>query len=185
MADPHDPGFYTDLLEAALGGDEEAYACFCLEALPLLQFYLAGLCQVFGLSQDLVGDFCNETVVKVLKYARNQKQRRTPSRSEPISSAKAWIKTVARRVVLDYLRKQRRHKERPLGDLDAVSPANAEALVDLLDLLDTLPPREGEVTRCLYIERLTVAETAEKLGISQEATRKAHVRAIHRLKKQL
>jgi len=105
---------------------------------------------------------------------------------EPIDSAKAFLFHVARRVALNFIRKQRNAPFDPFGDRVAAriveeKPDAAEALlvqerIDLLaDALMTLPPRCRDVTVLHKVKGLSHKEVAVQLGIS-ERTVEAHVR---------
>jgi RNA polymerase sporulation-specific sigma factor len=51
--------------------------------------------------------------------------------------------------------------------------------------IDLLTPRGQEVVRMVYFDRLNLAEVARKLGISREAARRVHERALERLRREL
>jgi RNA polymerase sigma-70 factor (ECF subfamily) len=66
------------------------------------------------------------------------------------------------------------------------SPSNAAARAEvkarLLDALEQMDPADRAVLTLRHFEQLTTAETALELGISEEAAKKRHVRALKRLK---
>jgi len=105
---------------------------------------------------------------------------------EPIESAKAFLFLVARRVALNFIRKQRNAPFEPYGERvaarvleetpDAVEALMVQERVDLLaDALMTLPPRCRDVTVLHKVKGLTQKEVAVQLGIS-ERTVETHVR---------
>jgi RNA polymerase sigma factor (sigma-70 family) len=51
--------------------------------------------------------------------------------------------------------------------------------------IDLLTPRGQEVVRMVYFDRMNLAEVARKLGISREAARRVHERALERLRREL
>ena len=86
------------------------------------------------------------------------------------SRLRGWLFGIARRVLMDRLRRQ--YVAPPLDDLDAVDPAaDAEAIdreADLaaLDLaLDTLPLAERDLLTLFYLRDLSLAELAETLDV--------------------
>lgn len=58
----------------------------------------------------------------------------------------------------------------------------AEIKVRLQEALNSLDAMDREVLTLRHFEHLTTAETALELGISEEAAKKRHVRAVRRLK---
>jgi RNA polymerase sigma-70 factor (ECF subfamily) len=68
----------------------------------------------------------------------------------------------------------------------ATSPSAAavrtEMKARLREALDVMDPVDREVLTLRHFEQLTTAEAARELGISEEAAKKRHVRALKRLK---
>jgi RNA polymerase sigma-70 factor (ECF subfamily) len=71
-----------------------------------------------------------------------------------------------------------------LGRLTRPSEAavRAEMKARLHEALDQMDPTDREVLTLRHFEQLTTPETAQELGISEEATKKRHIRALKRLK---
>lgn len=67
----------------------------------------------------------------------------------------------------------------------SVAAVRAEMKTRLRDALDTMDPIDREVLTLRHFEQLTTAETAQELGISEEAAKKRHIRALKRLKEVL
>jgi RNA polymerase sigma-70 factor, ECF subfamily len=74
-----------------------------------------------------------------------------------------------------------------LGRLTRPSEAalRAEMKIRLQEALNALDPTDREVLALRHFERLSTSETATVLGISEEATKKRHIRAVRRLKEVL
>lgn len=74
-----------------------------------------------------------------------------------------------------------------LGRLTRPSEAavRAEMKVRLQEALNAIDPTDREVLALRHFERLSTSETATVLGISEEATKKRHIRAVRRLKEVL
>lgn len=72
---------------------------------------------------------------------------------------------------------------------DGTSPSDAAARAEMKQrlhaALDEMDPIDREVLTLRHFEQLTTAETALELGISEEAAKKRHVRALKRLKRLL
>src|SRR5262245_49187304 len=73
---------------------------------------------------------------------------------------------------------------RLLGRVTTPSAAavRAEMKARLQEALDGMDPADREVLTLRHFEQLTTAEAARELGISEEAAKKRHVRALKRLK---
>lgn len=64
----------------------------------------------------------------------------------------------------------------------SAAAARAEMKLRLREALDAMGPVDREVLTLRHFEQLTTAEAARELGISEEAAKKRHVRALKRLK---
>lgn len=73
---------------------------------------------------------------------------------------------------------------RLLGRLTSPSAAvvRAEMKARLREALDRMDPTDRAVLTLRHFEQLSTAETAQELGISHEAAKKRHIRALKRLK---
>jgi RNA polymerase sigma-70 factor (ECF subfamily) len=73
---------------------------------------------------------------------------------------------------------------RLLGRLTSPSAAavRAEMKARLQEALDLMDPIDRDVLTLRHFEHLTTAETAQELGITEEAAKKRHLRALKRLK---
>jgi RNA polymerase sigma-70 factor (ECF subfamily) len=69
------------------------------------------------------------------------------------------------------------------GPADAAERAERRAAVRAA--LDQLPPADREVLVLRYLERLATAETAAVLGVTENAVRLRHMRALERLRDHL
>jgi RNA polymerase sigma-70 factor (ECF subfamily) len=71
-----------------------------------------------------------------------------------------------------------------LGRLTRPSEAavRAETRARLHEALDLMDPTDREVLTLRHFEQLSTTETAQELGISEEAAKKRHIRALKRLK---
>jgi RNA polymerase sigma factor (sigma-70 family) len=111
---------------------------------------------------------------------------------EPIQSARAFLFTIARRIALDVVRKQRNSPIEPAADPAATThaettPGVAEHLdreerVQLVtEALLTLPPRCREAVMLYKLKGLSRREVATALGISEKTVDEQVARGVKRL----
>jgi RNA polymerase sigma-70 factor (ECF subfamily) len=96
----------------------------------------------------------------------------------PIRSAKAFLYTVAKRIAIDWIRREKTSSIDPVEDLEALSVFDAgksavEAIhraeiIDLMiDAVASLPPRCREIVIMRKFKLFTVRETAFQLGLKE------------------
>lgn len=152
-------------LVRALSGDAAAYHAFLKELSGHLRAFLRR--RLSGLP-DEVEDLVQETLLAV------HNQRHTYDPRQPLTP---WIHAIAKYKLIDLLRRRRRTDARlePLDDeseLLAVSDESArEARRDLARLLDELPERHRLPIVYVKIEGLSVAEAAQRTGMSASAVK--------------
>lgn len=111
--------------------------------------------------------------------------------SRPIQSTKAFLFTVARRLVFDGLRRERRSPIETTADVAALSAADARATVvdhlseaEKVDLLvmaiDALPARCREVVILRKLQLVPQREVAAQLGISEKGVEIQLARGLSR-----
>lgn len=117
-----------------------------------------------------------------------------PARFENTGKLRGYLFTLARNASLNYLKHQRvrERSEQELSGPELMIDSKLEALVVEADLMrlvyqeiDRLPESYRQVVQLLYIEGLSSAEAAERLGISMENLRQRKGRAIKELKHEL
>ncbi|AUW57584.1 RNA polymerase subunit sigma-24 [Sphingobium sp. SCG-1] len=115
-------------------------------------------------------------------YIRVQTVRDHP----PIVNKRSFLFRLALNLAVDHLRSARRHDARFADNVNTSHVASAEpnAEVRLLDqekvrriaaIVETMPLRCRQVFVLIKLDELSVAETATRLGISQDMVRK-HIR---------
>jgi RNA polymerase sigma factor (sigma-70 family) len=113
---------------------------------------------------------------------------RAASSFDPSRALGAWLATIARRVAIDVLRRERRHRH--LASLDSSDPAlvtlppSEEQIYDLVEVrraLDKLPDHEREVIRLQHYDELTHTEIASQLEIPVGTVKSRSFRAHRRL----
>lgn len=110
------------------------------------------------------------------------------------ASARTWLLRIARNVLLDHMRRERRHRQVPLGalrDLHSDAPSPEERLLweeevgRLLAAVARLGPRDREIIGLRYGSGLDTREVAEILGLAEPAARTRLWRALARLRGEL
>lgn len=151
---------------------------------PLVQFYqqhhgwLRGwLLRRLGHAGD-AADFAHDTYLRVIESRQALEDIREP---------RAFLTTVARRVMVSHLR--RREVERAYLDALAHLPENlapspeeraivVETLLEIDRTLDGLPAKVRTAFLWAQLDGLSYAEIAERLGVSQSSVKQYMARAI-------
>lgn len=166
-------------MSAYAAGDEAAFEPLFRALAPRL----LGFFRRSGLSHELSEDLVQATFVR-LHQARDRYRSGAPLRP--------WLFTIAARVRLDHLRKQRRSPAASDTDVDLLQdPSEPEApelsarAVSVRDALDSLPPGLRVVVHLHRFEELSFPEIGEVLGINAGAARVRAFRAYKLLKQRL
>jgi RNA polymerase sigma-70 factor (ECF subfamily) len=175
MATEHPDRF---LVARLLGGDEGAFAEFFDASFgPLFRFALPRVGGDAGAAEDVVQTTLVRAVRKLATY-----------RGE--AALLTWLTTICRREIADFYESQRRMP--PVIDLsddlpeiraalESIGAENAEQRREagriVQVVLDRLPHRYGDALEWKYIDGLSVAEIAEKLGIAVKAAESVLTRA--------
>lgn len=153
------------LLLLALAGDNAAYAAFLTQSSARLRAYFR---RRLAARPDDVEDLVQETLLAL------HNRRHTYRPAQPLT---AWMHAIARYKLIDSLRAStvREAFVVPLDDDDAAlagaEPEEAFARRDLMTLLDALPDRHRLPIVHVKIEGLSVAETAQRLGLTESAVK--------------
>jgi RNA polymerase sigma-70 factor (ECF subfamily) len=153
------------LLALGLAGDGQAYQAFLRELSAALRGFLRK--RLAALPDD-VEDLVQETLLAV------HNQRHTYDTAQPVT---AWLYAIAKYKLVDLLRRRSRREllNDPLDDemeLYAVADHEvADARRDLATLLAQLPDRHRLPIVCMKLEGLSVAETAQRTGMSAAAVK--------------
>lgn len=148
-----------------LDGDAAAYHEFLQKLSAHLRAFLGK--RLFGWP-DEVEDLVQECLLAM------HNQRHTYESDQPLT---AWAHAIARYKMIDLLRAKsaREALHDPLDDSMALFAASdtdaSDARRDLGGLLDTLPERQRLPIVHVKIEGLSVAETAERTGMSESAVK--------------
>ena len=144
---------------------------------PFETFYEAHKTEVFRflgrrLGRDRVEDAFQDTFLKAL---------RAYPRLEHGDHLRAWVLTIASRVVLDDVRKRK-----PQGELPEVATEEnwRPAFEELAPLTERLPPKERAAVVLRYGYDLGYDEIGAALGSTEAAARQAASAGVRRLRKE-
>ncbi len=147
------------------GGDAQAYRQFLQQLSSHLRAFLRK--RLFGWPDD-VEDLVQECLLAM------HNQHHTYQTDQPLT---AWVHAIARYKMIDLLRSKagREALHEPLDDDLAVFADSAidasDARRDLGGLLDTLPDRQRLPIVHVKLEGLSVAETAQRTGMTESAVK--------------
>jgi RNA polymerase sigma factor (sigma-70 family) len=143
---------------------------------PFETFYEAHRAEVLRflhrrLGREPAEDAFQETFLRAL---------RAYPRLEHGEHLRAWVLTIASRIVLDHARRQRPAGELPELPVEDPRPSFEE----LAPLTDGLPPKERAAVVLRYGYDLGYDEIAAALGSSESAARQATSAGVRRLRKE-
>ena len=163
------------LFLGALAGEEHAYHAFLGELAAHLRGYLRK--RLYQRPDD-VEDLVQECLLAV------HNQRHTYDPDQPLT---AWVYAIARYKWIDHLRRGA-NREVAVPDFDdetslwaTAATEAADARRDLAKLLDRLPERQRLPIVYVKIEGLSVAEAAQRTGMSVTAVKVAVHRGLKAL----
>jgi RNA polymerase sigma factor (sigma-70 family) len=170
-------------MAAAQAGDQDAYESLLTSLLPLLRAFVAKR----GVDRAGVEDVVQEILLLIHRARHTWRPER---RFDP------WMWAIAANATTDALRRQTRDWKRrgpsrdafdeegtPLDWIDAQaggSNPEREAIErqiapDLVAALDNLPHAQRQAVELLYVEQLSVAEAAERAGVTHSTMKvRAH-----------
>lgn len=145
----------SEMMRRAQDGDRRAYAELLTEIAPLL----GGFVHARTARADWVDDIVQETLISL---------HRSRHAYDPVRPFLPWLYAIASHRLVDFARKQRRHETgaREEAEERGGAPDPAERAGELLEALEALPPRQREIIRMLKSDGYSVAEVAERTGLS-------------------
>ncbi|SRR6266540_1675482 len=168
---------FDEVLEAAAGGNEHAFAALWHDLQPGLLRYLRVVAP--GVAEDLASETWLDVVRGLARFEGG----------EP--GFRAWVFTVARHRVTDWRRRTARQPSVPLPaellpqqaapDDPAMQAVEAISTDAALAILAELPPDQAEVVALRSLAGLDVARVAEILGKRPGAVRVLAHRGLRRL----
>lgn len=173
-----------ELVRAMLAGEERAFNAFFTAYFPrVYRFALPRL----GGDAEAGKEVVQATLVKAVKNLAS-------FRGE--AALFSWVCQICRRQIVDYLRANKRHRDRVVliddspemrAALEAIEAPredeplrrydSAETRRLVKSVLDRLPARYGDVLEWKYVEGRSVQEISELLGVGQTAAQSLLARA--------
>lgn len=162
------------LLEKATRGNHEALAQVFLACLPRLQ----GILLARGWSSEDVKDITHDTFLRVLKNIQKD-----PPRRFTIKEFEKWITVIACNRSIDVRRSLTvRLKSESLAAQVGTREPGSEDLAGLIEWFEgelrRMSPSKRELASMTFVDRLSPAEIAERLGLRSEVVRQR----IHKLR---
>jgi len=162
---------YRDWMLAALMGDAGAYRMLLSGLTRHLRSYFAR-----RLDSGAAEDAVQETLIAI--HAR----RATYDPSLPFT---AWVYGIARYKLIDEFRRAKRRPTVPLEDAGELfghdEAQEAIARRDVTKLLDKLSPAKRALVKDIKLDGVSVAEAAQRTGLSESAVKVTVHRAIKSL----
>lgn len=171
---------WSQLMVAAQKGDQAAYRRLLSEITPAMKAFLRTRFFSHEHAEDVV-----QEILLAIHTVRHTYRPEQPFRN--------WMYGVARHKMIDYLRKLGRQKANEISNDELVTfladkannPEEALSGKDLEEALLTLPEKQQKVLRLTKLEGYSMAEAAEKLGMSESAVKVTAHRAHKKMKEWL
>ena len=167
---------WSQLMSAAIGGDEGAYKRLLTDLSRALRSIVRR-----GFSGISAGPNEVEDVVQEVMLAIHLK-RHTWDQSKPIGP---WIMAIARNKMIDGLRRKGRRTEVPIdGMLEILEAGGHEDAIhahDVNRVLSGLNGRNREIVQAVTIDGHSAQDVAERLGMTEVAVRVSLHRSLKAL----
>lgn len=165
---------WSELMRAALAGDQVAYRHLLTELAPVLRGMVRARAGI--MDTDWCEDVVQETLLAIhLKRAS----------WDPALPLRPWVYAIARYKLVDAFRRRGRSVHLPVEDFEdaLAAPAGSDPFEarDAAVLIDRLPDRDAALLRCLALEGRDNTECGARLGLSAGGLRVALHRALIRL----
>jgi RNA polymerase sigma-70 factor (ECF subfamily) len=160
----------SEKMSLAQAGNKQAYEELLLEISVELKPFLA---------RKIANESDREDVLQnILIAIHNGRHSYTPGRS-----FKPWLYAIANHKVIDYYRSNRRKADNEVADIDSeiAFTDETESLFEtkeyLMQLLNTLPPKQAKILKLMKLDGLSVKETAAIMEMSISAVKVSAHRA--------
>jgi RNA polymerase sigma-70 factor (ECF subfamily) len=164
---------WAQLMRLANGGDSAAYERLLRLLAPVLRAAARRGFMHAGKSDADAEDVVQETLLAI------HLKRHTWDQRAPLGP---WLRAIARYKLVDALRRRGSRIEMPIEDfaefLPAEAPESSGIVRDVERRLGDLPERQRAVVRSIAVEGISIAETAQRLSVSQGAVRVALHRGL-------
>ena len=157
---------WSQLMRAAINGDQGAYQRFLTEASRALRAMVRR-----GLGSTEISGSDAEDVVQEVILAIHMK-RHTWDQTKPIGP---WIVAITRNKMIDEIRRRGRRTEVPIDGLldilEAPGHDDASNSYDAGRILEGLSGKARDIVKSIAIDGYSTREVAERLGMSEVAVR--------------
>ncbi|MGL4439733.1 MAG: sigma-70 family RNA polymerase sigma factor [Bosea sp. (in: a-proteobacteria)] len=164
------------LMLAAMAGDEGCYRHFLTDVSRYLRGWAQGSLKRAGRSPAEAEDIVQETLIAI------HTKRHTWDQTQPVGP---WLHGVARHKLIDALRKRTGHDHLSIDEFAEVIPSPSSegelAQGDVLKMVASLPHRQAEIVRAIFVDGQRTADVAGKFAMSDGAVRVALHRALKTL----
>ena len=165
---------------AAQDGDAASYRRLLTEITPSIKSFL----RTRFFSASHIDDVCQEILLGI------HSARHTYNPEQPF---KNWMYGIARHKMIDYMRKLGRQNANEINDEELETfladktnnPEEALSGKDIEKALTKLPARQRQVLLLVKVEGYSMAETAQKLGMTETAVKVTAHRAYKKMKEWL
>jgi RNA polymerase sigma-70 factor (ECF subfamily) len=155
------------LMKVGLGGDAAAYRAVLSQLSAILRAYYKGRLARIGRSATEAEDLMQEALMAI------HTRRHT---YDPAEALTPWVYAIARYKLIDHLRRTRASMadlpidaaEEVMAQDDHVGPESAS---DLTKLLSQLPDKMRRAIQSVKLDGLSVAEAANRCGMSESAVK--------------
>jgi RNA polymerase sigma-70 factor (ECF subfamily) len=152
---------------AGLAGDSAAYRTLLQRLTALLRGYFKARLARIGRGVAEAEDLVQEALMAV------HTRRHTYDPDQPLTP---WVYAIARYKLIDHLRNTHRLAAGvPIDDAEELHAQDdhvgAESAYDLHTLLDRLPEKMRRAIQCVKLDGLSVAEAAQRCGMSESAVK--------------
>ena len=154
------------LMVAGQGGDAAAYKNLLAQLSRYLRGYYKAKLAAFGRSGNDAEDLVQDTLMAM------HTRRQTYNPEEPFTP---WMHAIARYKLIDHLRRKDGRAHVGLEEVVELTAYDdqiaSESHVDLSRLLERLPEKMKQSIKGVKLDGLSVAETAERFGMSESAVK--------------
>lgn len=164
----------SDLMRAALAGDQASYSKFLTTISPILKIIISQ-----KISNADVEDVLQEVLISI------HKARHTYDGKRPVLP---WLVAIAKFRITDHLRKhysQMRHKTVDIAELENILETVTESTSDnesIDELLKDLDKKNQNILTMMHVEGYTAKEVGVMIGMNESAVKVAAHRAIKKIR---
>ena len=170
----------AETLAAAIAGDRNAFgavwAAHRLEVFRIVYYRVSS----YQLAEDITSETCLRAMRKIGGFSPNPAGGGLP----------AWLTTIARNLIADHFKCSRSKREITTADMldaDQAVPGpedivvNAIATATIQAAVDALNPYQRACVEARFLDQLSIAETADRLGRLDGAIKTLQYRAVRTL----